>query len=58
MASYLRDFARSLRPGRDHLLAAQLEQSAQERKQKKERKAKEASRAGARAHKRSLPPLR
>lgn len=57
MASRTRDFFKSLRPGGDHVLAAELRQSAQERE--RERKAKEAaaSRKRARRHQRNLPPL-
>ncbi|MFJ8852335.1 hypothetical protein [Streptomyces sp. NPDC102437] len=55
------DFFRSLVPGDDVALAAQLRQSAQEREREKEAKKKakreEGSRRRARAHKRNLPRL-
>jgi hypothetical protein len=53
----LRDLARSLMPGNDAALAAELRQRAEDRAVEQRAKEAAASKARARRHKRSLPPL-
>ncbi|MFB7496048.1 hypothetical protein ACFC09_15375 [Streptomyces sp. NPDC056161] len=57
MASRLRDFLVSITPGNDHVKAAQLRQSAEERAPRQRAKEAAAGKKRARRHKRGLPPL-